>query len=75
MSPEEKATRKEALPDGFIISGPNEYHEDAFTVYVERAAGEKKLICQGNIAKGGGTPDPATALAKLEQICLSLKAL
>jgi hypothetical protein len=74
-SPEEKATRKEAVADGFIISGPNEYQENAFTVYVEKAAGDKKLICQGNIAKGGGTPDPAGSLAKLEQICLSLKPL
>jgi len=44
-------------------------------VYVEKAAGDKKLICQGNIGKGGGTPDPAGSLAKLEQIRLSLKAL
>ena len=44
-------------------------------MYGERVAGDKKLICQGNIAKGGGTPDPAGSLAKLEQLCLSLKAL
>jgi hypothetical protein len=74
-NPEEKATRKEATADGFIVSGPNEYHENAFTVYVEKAAGDRKIICQGNIAKGGGTPDPAGSLAKLEQICLSLKPL
>jgi len=74
-SPEEKATRKEALADGFIISGPNEYHDNAVTVYVERAAGDKKLICHANAARGGGTPDPTGSLAKLEQLCLSLKAL
>lgn len=67
--------RKEALPDGYVVSyeNPSYKGKEDYITYVYRTFGDQALVCSARLApssRGGKTKDQVPAV---EKVCLSLK--